>query len=164
MLSNAEKSLNRKKSSALGQSPEDALTARSKMIKRRPYLQKALMDKQQLPIGTIVRIHMMVQKRFAAEVKVWRGGLNQRKMDSNVGRNKRLIDVDKKKTKTKKKKTVKHQYQVASPGGRSLSPGVIFMGTRSDTQLPQSRAGGQGLYLRSLDHLGRSTKAKTSKT
>ena len=78
MLSNAEKSLNRKKSSALGQSPEDALTARpqdlvmlsrSKMIKRRPYLQKALMDKQQLPIGTIVRIHMMVQKRFAAEVK-----------------------------------------------------------------------------------------------
>ena len=28
MLSNAEKSLNRKKSSALGQSPEDALTAR----------------------------------------------------------------------------------------------------------------------------------------
>ena len=66
MLSNAEKSLNRKKSSALGQSPEDALTARSKMIKRRPYLQKALMDKQQLPIGTIVRIHMIVQKRFAA--------------------------------------------------------------------------------------------------
>ena len=31
---------------------------------------------------------------------------------------------------------------------------------RPDTQLPQSRAGGQGPYLRSLDHLGRSSKVK----
>ena len=59
----------------------------------------------------------------------------------------------------KKQTSVKHQYQVASPGGRSLSPGVIFMGTRSETQLPQSRAGGQGPYLRSLDHLGRNSEA-----
>ena len=31
--------------------------------------------------------------------------------------------------------------------------------TRPDTWLPQSRAGGQGPYLRSLDHLGRGSKA-----
>ena len=31
--------------------------------------------------------------------------------------------------------------------------------TRPDTRLPQSRAGGQGLYLTSLDHLGRSSEA-----
>ena len=35
--------------------------------------------------------------------------------------------------------------------------------TRPDTQLPKSRAGGQGLYLRSLDHLGRSSEAKDRK-
>ena len=35
--------------------------------------------------------------------------------------------------------------------------------TRPDTRLPQSRAGGQGPYLRSLDHLGRSSKAKKLK-
>ena len=35
--------------------------------------------------------------------------------------------------------------------------------TRPDTQLPQSRAGGQGLYLRSLDHLSRSSEAKNRK-
>ena len=31
--------------------------------------------------------------------------------------------------------------------------------TRPDTRLPQSRAGVQGLYLRSLDHVGRSSDA-----
>ena len=35
--------------------------------------------------------------------------------------------------------------------------------TRPDTRLPQSRAGGQGPYLRSLDHLGRSREAKDRK-
>ena len=35
--------------------------------------------------------------------------------------------------------------------------------TRPDTRLPQSRVGGQGPYLRSLDHLGRSSKAKDRK-
>ena len=35
--------------------------------------------------------------------------------------------------------------------------------TRPDTQLPQSRVGGQGPYLRSLDHLGRSSEAKDRK-
>ena len=35
--------------------------------------------------------------------------------------------------------------------------------TRPDTRLPQSRAGGQGPYLRSLDHLGRSSEAKNRK-
>ena len=35
--------------------------------------------------------------------------------------------------------------------------------TRPDTGLPQSRAGGQGLFLRSLDHLGRSSGANTAK-
>ena len=35
-----------------------------------------------------------------------------------------------------------------------------FNRTRPDTRLPQSRAGGQGLYLRSLDHLGWSSETK----
>ena len=35
--------------------------------------------------------------------------------------------------------------------------------TRPDTRLPQSRAGGQGPYLRALDHLGRSSEAKDRK-
>ena len=32
--------------------------------------------------------------------------------------------------------------------------------TRPDTRLPKSRAGGQGPYLRSLGHLGRSSEVK----
>ena len=32
--------------------------------------------------------------------------------------------------------------------------------TRPDTRLPQSRAGGQGLYLRSLNHLERNSETK----
>ena len=35
--------------------------------------------------------------------------------------------------------------------------------TRPDARLPQSRAGGQRLYLRSLDHLGRNSEAKDRK-
>ena len=35
--------------------------------------------------------------------------------------------------------------------------------TRLDTWLPQLPAGGQGPYLRSLDHLGRSSEAKDRK-
>ena len=35
--------------------------------------------------------------------------------------------------------------------------------TRPDTRLPQLRVGGQGPYLRSLDHLGRSREAKDHK-
>ena len=38
-----------------------------------------------------------------------------------------------------------------------------FKKTRPVTRLPQSRMGGQGLYLRSLDHLGRSSEAKDRK-
>ena len=40
---------------------------------------------------------------------------------------------------------------------------LICMQTRLDTRLPQSRAGGQGPYFRSLDHLGRSSEAKNGK-
>ena len=36
--------------------------------------------------------------------------------------------------------------------------------TRPDTRLPKSRAGGQGLYLRSPDHLGRSREVKVIKS
>ena len=32
--------------------------------------------------------------------------------------------------------------------------------TRPDTRLPKSRAGGQGPYLRSPDHLGRSSEVQ----
>ena len=35
--------------------------------------------------------------------------------------------------------------------------------TRPDTRLPQSRAGCQGPYLRSVDHFGRSSEAKDRK-
>ena len=38
-----------------------------------------------------------------------------------------------------------------------------IIGTRPDTRLPQSRAGGQGIYLRSLHHLGRSCETKDRK-
>ena len=43
------------------------------------------------------------------------------------------------------------------------SKAVIFTDNKADTQLPQSRVGGQGLYLRSLYHLGRSSEAKDRK-
>ena len=36
--------------------------------------------------------------------------------------------------------------------------------TRPDTRLPKSRAGGQGPYLRSPDHLGRSSEVKKIKS
>ena len=36
--------------------------------------------------------------------------------------------------------------------------------TRPDTRLPKSRVGGQGPYLRSLDHLGRSSEVKEIKS
>ena len=36
----------------------------------------------------------------------------------------------------------------------------VCLKTRPDTQLPQSRAGGQGRHLRSVEHLDRSSKAK----
>ena len=36
-------------------------------------------------------------------------------------------------------------------------------GTRPDTRLPQSRAGGQGPYSRSHDYLGRSREAENRK-
>ena len=40
---------------------------------------------------------------------------------------------------------------------------MISRETRPETRLAKSRAGGQGLYLRSLDHLGRSSEAKNRK-
>ena len=43
-------------------------------------------------------------------------------------------------------------------------PETILKITRPDTQLPKSRAGGQGPYSRSHDHLGRSSEAKDRKT
>ena len=39
----------------------------------------------------------------------------------------------------------------------------VYLYTRLDTQLPQSGAGGQGPYFRSLDYLGGSSEAKNSK-
>ena len=49
----------------------------------------------------------------------------------------------------------------------ALGPFVLFLcieRTRPDTRLPKSRAGGQGPYLRSLDHLGRSSGVKEIKS
>ena len=47
--------------------------------------------------------------------------------------------------------------------GENGSARPLPMSTRPDTRLPQSRAGGQGPYLRSPEHLGRSSEAKDSK-
>ena len=44
-----------------------------------------------------------------------------------------------------------------------MSFSLLAILTRPDTRLPQSRVGGQGLYLMSLDHLGRSGEAKNRK-
>ena len=41
---------------------------------------------------------------------------------------------------------------------------IGFIGTRPDTRLPKLRAGGQGPYLTSLDHLGRSSEVKKIKS
>ena len=41
---------------------------------------------------------------------------------------------------------------------------VIYLITRPDTRLPKSRAGGQGPYLRSPNHLGRSSEVKEIKS
>ena len=41
--------------------------------------------------------------------------------------------------------------------------GRTALRTRPDTRLPQSRAGGQGSFLRSLDHLGRRREVKELK-
>ena len=41
---------------------------------------------------------------------------------------------------------------------------ILITETRPDTRLPKSRAGGQGPYLRSLDHLGRSSEVKEIKS
>ena len=40
-----------------------------------------------------------------------------------------------------------------------LNPCFILV-TRPDTRLPKSRAGGQGPFLRSPDHLGRGSEVK----
>ena len=37
---------------------------------------------------------------------------------------------------------------------------IAFLSTRPDTRLPQLRAGGQGPYLRSSEHLGKSSTVK----
>ena len=48
-----------------------------------------------------------------------------------------------------------------------LAPNVLIrvfpLISRPDAQLPQSCAGGQGLYLRALEHLGKSSKDKDHK-
>ena len=46
---------------------------------------------------------------------------------------------------------------------RFIIPSVIQNYIWPDTRLPQSRAGGQGPFLRSLDRLGRSSEAKDHK-
>ena len=46
----------------------------------------------------------------------------------------------------------------------TLSMTVRSKVTRPDTWLPKSRAGGQGPYLRSLDHLGRSSEVRKVKS
>ena len=49
--------------------------------------------------------------------------------------------------------------KIANGKKNGLKKHVVYE-TRPDTRLPQSRAGGQGPYLRSVEHLGRSGIAK----
>ena len=49
-------------------------------------------------------------------------------------------------------------------GDKDISKKLCDEGTRPDTRLPKSRAGGQGPYLRSPDHLGRSSEVKEIKS
>ena len=58
------------------------------------------------------------------------------------------------KDKALKKGTIK-SYIAGKERGRE---------TRPDTRLPKSRAGGQGPYLRSPDHVGRSSEVKEIKS
>ena len=48
--------------------------------------------------------------------------------------------------------------------GKKRKKGEKKKKTRPDTRLPKSRAGGQGPYLRSPDHLGRSSEVKEIKS
>ena len=52
--------------------------------------------------------------------------------------------------------------ETETPTQQLVESRVRDLRTRPDTRLPQSRAGGQGLYLylKSLDHLGRSSEVK----
>ena len=47
---------------------------------------------------------------------------------------------------------------------KALAVKSLSTKTRPDTRLPKSRAGGQGPYLRSPDHLGRSSEVKEIKS
>ena len=58
----------------------------------------------------------------------------------------------------------KSNYKVVSSGREKLRIKAIFNITRLDTRLPKLRAGGQGLYLRSPDHLGRSREVLVIKS
>lgn len=76
-LRNVERSLNQRKT-YLGVSPEDCLRSRpmdivmlnrAKKIQRRKHFRNALHEKKKLPIGTIVRIHMLTKKDIPSSVK-----------------------------------------------------------------------------------------------
>ena len=54
--------------------------------------------------------------------------------------------------------TIRRQFTVTDKRDQ-----LVCYKTRLDTRLPQLRAGGQGLYLKSLNHLGRSSEAKNRK-
>ena len=59
------------------------------------------------------------------------------------------------------------RVQFWSSGRGSGAEAILIVGgnaTRPDTRLPKSPAGGQGLYLRSPDHLGRSIEVKKIKS
>ena len=53
------------------------------------------------------------------------------------------------------------QQNLLSRSGDIAVYSLGLFSIRPDTRLPQSRAGGQGPYLRSVEHLGRSSEAKT---
>ena len=62
-----------------------------------------------------------------------------------------------------KTNTIENQAELGKRSHMENHEAVLPRKTRPDTRLPQSCAGGQGLYLRSFDHLGRSSDAKDRK-
>ena len=73
---------------------------------------------------------------------------------ASVIQKKRKKKKKKERKKEKKKKKKKERNQERKKEGNKNK-------RRQDTRLPKLHAGGQGPYLRSLDHLGRSGEVQT---
>ena len=91
-------------------------------------------------------------------------GVDKKVEKTSTGRS-RVFDVEELKADVVER-TPRTAKRNSRRGRRVLLSEVIVTEEKEkeiDTRLPQSRAGGQGPYWRSLDHLGRSSEAKYRK-